>query len=62
MAIKILPFYAEYFKIPFVLPKLDMIAVEELSFGKKNIIFRIILGIMRLSQNAAQQTFIYDKR
>jgi aminopeptidase N len=36
MAVKILPFYAEYFKIPFVLPKLDMIAVEELSFGKED--------------------------
>lgn len=33
VAVKVLPFYANYFGIAYNLPKCDMIAVTELSFG-----------------------------
>jgi aminopeptidase N len=36
VAVKCMPFYAKYFGIPYDLPKLDMIAVSELSFGDYN--------------------------
>ena len=37
VAVKVLPFYANYFGIAYNLPKCDMIAVTELSFGELNI-------------------------
>ena len=33
ISIKALPYYKEYFQIAYPLPKLDLIAVSELSFG-----------------------------
>ena len=33
MAVKTLPFYAEYFGIAYPLPKLDLIAVPDLEYG-----------------------------
>lgn len=32
-AIKVLPYFEDFFKIPYPLPKMDLIAVPSLSFG-----------------------------
>lgn len=34
VAVKVLPFYARYFGIEYKLPKLDMLAIGDLSFGE----------------------------
>jgi aminopeptidase N len=41
VAVKVLPFYANYFGIAYNLPKLDMIALTELSFGELILLFYI---------------------
>lgn len=35
-AVKVLPYFEDFFKIPYPLPKLDLIAVPCLSFGMYN--------------------------
>jgi len=34
LALKMFPFYADYFKIPYGFSKLDMIALEEFNIGE----------------------------
>ena len=37
MAVKTLPFYTDYFRISYPLPKLDLIAIADFAAGKKGI-------------------------
>lgn len=34
VATKVLPYYKQYFQVPYPLPKLDLVAIEDLSVGK----------------------------
>lgn len=36
VAIKTIPFYTEYFKVPYPLPKIDLIAIADFAAGKHN--------------------------
>lgn len=36
-AVKILPYFEDFFKVPYPLPKLDLVAVPSLSFGEQNV-------------------------
>ena len=51
VAVKCMPFYADYFEIKYDLPKLDMIAVPHLSFGvyliiTRDLIYFVILNVV----------------
>ena len=38
VAVKVLPYYKEYFKIPYPLPKMDLIAIGSFAAGKLHLI------------------------
>lgn len=42
VATKVLPFYKEYFQIAYPLPKMDLVAVSEMSAGKSSFRVRIL--------------------
>lgn len=40
VAVKVLPYYKEYFKMPYPLPKMDLIAIGSFSAGENHICLR----------------------